>query len=522
MRKLCGLLLALIMLLSLVACGGEEPASAVSTPESVAESETDSEPVDVEESEPVDSEEESTSEAEGEETTADEEGTTTADEEEEKTTKRSTTKTTKRSTTKTSKKTTTKKTTEDTTERTTETTTTAAEENWEKPMTDYTAKKYTDYITYRTPLTNTYNKLTKDKELTVVYFGGSLTSGYGCTNRDKYSWRALSGEWLKEQFPDANITTVDTAIGESGTYLGTYRVQKDVIGSKPDLLFIEYAINDTYSRAGQQVAAMRFETIVREVREALPYCDIVTVLTTDKSYMAKSKNGLLFPTAQGHSDIAAAYDLPVVNIGAGLANGIAKSEKNDTWWTNDTIWKTYFVDTVHPNNKGHKQYYLCMEEYLENSLLGTDYTGFASVKRTLPAVVSDHLLDGNRQSITGEKLQTHFVADKSNGAAYNAGKFNSSTSQTPHIGYYEIKASGEVTFTFDGTEFAVWTDLYQPAELTYSVDGGAQKTITCDDHAPTEVVADLEPGEHTITLKASAAWKIGALFTRDASKQTEK
>ena len=38
---------------------------------------------------------------------------------------------------------------------------------------------YDDYINYRDPLANTYRRLTEDKKLKAVYFGGSVTAGYG-------------------------------------------------------------------------------------------------------------------------------------------------------------------------------------------------------------------------------------------------------------------------------------------------------------------------------------------------------
>ena len=484
MRKWLTVLMAALLLLSLAACGGKSDAD----PESVGQSE----PVTPESDAPNAS---TTSQKPTSSGTTSSARPTTSDRQ-----------------TPTKEKTTT----------TSATATTTAKPNWETPMTSYKSNDYTACITYRTPLTNTYNKLTKDKELTVVYFGGSLTNGYGCTDIDKYSWRARSGQWLKDTFPNANIKTVDTAIGESGTYLGTYRVQKDVIGSKPDLLFIEYAINDTYSGATAAVAGMRFETIVREVRRALPYCDIVTVITTDKAFASQSYNLQLYPTAKGHCDIAAAYDLPVVNIGAGMVRNIAKIESNTSWWSNSTIWKKYFKDNVHPYDNGHEQYYLCIKEYLENSLLHTNYSGLASKKRSVPAVVSDRLLDGNRQSITGDKLQAHFVADKSQNAVYDPGTFVSSTSQTPHIGFYEVSKGGKITFTFEGTEFAMWTSLKSPAKLTYSVDGGAESTISFGKHNPTPVVEGLSSGKHTITVSANAGMKIGALFTRDETKQTLK
>ena len=46
--------------------------------------------------------------------------------------------------------------------------------------------EFNEYNNYRKPLTHTYKKLTEDKELTVVYFGGSVTAGYGSSDPAKY------------------------------------------------------------------------------------------------------------------------------------------------------------------------------------------------------------------------------------------------------------------------------------------------------------------------------------------------
>ncbi len=382
---------------------------------------------------------------------------------------------------------------------------------------------YSDSITYRTPLTNTYNKLTRDKELTVVYFGGSLTNGYGCADIHTESWRAKSGAWLQTNFPDASIKLIDTAIGESGTHLGVYRVQRDVIGNKPDLLFVEYAINDLYDKAGQELAALRFETIVREVRCALPECDIVTVLTTNKNTAPITKSGGYFAEAAGHNSIATAYGLPVLNIGKGMLDSIAQIENNATWWDDLSIWNAYFIDGVHPNSTGHNQYFLVVKEFLENSLLHTDYTGYSTTPHDMPAVQNAYLFDGNRRSVAGIAMGDSYVAAQSRGVAMNAtATFYSGTSQTPHTGYYLVEDGGYITFRFEGTDFSVWTNLYHPNTLTYSVDGGTEETIPFDGHAPTAVVTDLSSGTHTITLKANTEMKVGYLYSRDKTKQTRK
>ena len=417
----------------------------------------------------------------------------------------------------------------------------------EAPTTNYKSTKYADWGCFTNNganLVNTYNKLTKDKQLKVAYFGGSLTNGYGCgqegdpngtiaqgIDRNLYSWRALSGKWLKDNFPQADITTVDAAIGESGTYLGVYRVQDDIINNNPDLLFVEYAINDDYfTRSNGQTtqeayknAALQFETIIREVKEALPECDIVVVLTTDNEKLSVTYSGELFNTAQAHYDVAAAYGLPVVNIGLGLARGIAEAENNATWWDNKTILKKYIYDIVHPYSTGHYYYYLCMEEFLENNLLYSELEGLSSSRYHLPAVQSEHLMDGDRLNIFGSEMKKYFDSSKSSQASFNEGTFVTGTSDTPRKGYYEVKNGGSIAFNFTGTEFTIWSNVNWSGlqdKFTYTIDEGEAKVLNGSTHAPTIVVSGLTSGEHSIVIKATADMQIAALFVRDAEKQT--
>jgi len=374
-------------------------------------------------------------------------------------------------------------------------------------------KKYDKYINYRAPLTHTYNRLKNDKELNIVYFGGSVTAGYGSTNA-AYSWRGLSMKWFSEKFPDANINFINTAIGESGTYLGTFRVKQDVINQNPDLLFIEYAINDTYKGSSKDQAALQYETIVREVRTALPNCDIVTLLVTDKE---RSKSlPELYPTAAGHEKIAKAYNIPTINVGAALVDSLKNPDKE---------WSKYFIDTVHPSDAGYKKYYDCLEEYLNNSLLYTDYSGLKEGHK-MPKLQSKNLLDGTRMSIFGVKMRSYLINSK--GFRYSYDLYYG-PADTPHNGYYysEGNTDSEITFRFFGTEFAIWTNFYKKSTVTISVDGGEEESVVCDSHAPTLLAKELAPGNHYIVIKPtvygdSDQMKIGAIFFRDDTKQTGK
>lgn len=373
---------------------------------------------------------------------------------------------------------------------------------------------YDNYINYRDTLANTYCKLTNDKKLKVVYFGGSVTAGYGSTNAGLYSWQSLSAAWLKNKFPDADISVVNTAIGESGTLLGTYRVQKDVIAQSPDLLFIEYAINDKYKGSTKEQAALQYETIVREVRTALPECDIVTLFVTDRSVSELLPE--LYPTAEGHETIAAAYNISTVNVGAALVGSMSDTEKE---------WSKYFIDTVHPTDEGYKKYYDCLEEFLYNSLICEEHSS-GITEHTMPKIQSDHLLDGNRRSLVGIKMRPYLVSTE--GFDYVDELYYGPLS-TPHIGYYSCSAETEdarITFRFNGTEFLIWTDFYNDCAVDISVDGGKEKRVVCSSHAPSMLVSELVPGEHYITVKPAVfgdavdEMKIGAIFFRDDTKQS--
>ena len=248
---------------------------------------------------------------------------------------------------------------------------------------------FMDHINYRASLKHTYEKLTKDKALNVVYFGGSVTAGYGSSDPNEYSWRALIGKWLSAEFPNAQINNINRALGESGTYLGANRVQMDIISVKPDLLFIEYSINDRYYKSTYEKAASQYETIIREVKAALPDTDIVTILVTDQRCLELNREGKLHIQAQAHEDIAQAYHIPTIHAGRYLAKTVEYSTAN---------WSSYAIDIVHLNDAGYEIYYQVIREFMHQSLLCTDFSK-PQEQFVMSPIISNELFDGNRTVI---------------------------------------------------------------------------------------------------------------------------
>ena len=93
-------------------------------------------------------------------------------------------------------------------------------------------------------LENTLYKLNHHKNFTVAYFGGSITEGAGSSSYEK-CWAGLTTAWLRERFPDCEIRGIQAAIGGTGSTLGLFRCDENVTAYKPDLVFYEFACNDS-------------------------------------------------------------------------------------------------------------------------------------------------------------------------------------------------------------------------------------------------------------------------------------
>jgi len=145
--------------------------------------------------------------------------------------------------------------------------------------------------------------------VTVAYLGGSITEQKG--------WRVKTTAYLKEAFPQAAITECDAAIGGTGSALGAFRVGHDVLGAKPDLMFVEFSVND----GGVQPATIvrNMEGIVRRTWRASPQTDIVFAYTITVGNTNAYLKGRLPVEALAHEKVAERYGIPSVCFGPRVA-----------------------------------------------------------------------------------------------------------------------------------------------------------------------------------------------------------
>ena len=85
-------------------------------------------------------------------------------------------------------------------------------------------------------------KLESKQEVTIAFIGGSITEGL--TAGPEKCWAKLTYDRLCEKYPDTKINYVNAGLSGTPSVLGNIRLQRDVLDHKPDMVFVEFAVND--------------------------------------------------------------------------------------------------------------------------------------------------------------------------------------------------------------------------------------------------------------------------------------
>lgn len=86
-----------------------------------------------------------------------------------------------------------------------------------------------------------------NRTVNFVFHGHSVPSGYAQTpNVTLLSYPHQFHRLLKDRFPYAVVNVITTSIGGEQSEQGALRMRREVLCHRPDVLFIDYALNDRY------------------------------------------------------------------------------------------------------------------------------------------------------------------------------------------------------------------------------------------------------------------------------------
>lgn len=150
----------------------------------------------------------------------------------------------------------------------------------------------TEELRVRDGLPNFFQKLKAGEDVTVGYIGGSITNGG--------LWRAKSIEWFNSEYPAANISHVNAAIGGTAPDYGACRINNHLLIHNPDMVFIEYRVNN-----GGVYQGRALEGMIPQIWKHNPNAEICIVYTISK--------GMIDDIAKGNQTRAGVFMEPVAN-----------------------------------------------------------------------------------------------------------------------------------------------------------------------------------------------------------------
>ncbi len=342
-------------------------------------------------------------------------------------------------------------------------------------------------------LPNVLAKIDAGGTVKVAYLGGSITAAPG--------WRVQSREWLQKEYPEATFEEIHAAIGGTGSDLGVFRLERDVLRHKPDLLFVEFAVNDGTAPRDRIHKAM--EGIVRQTWKADPATDICYVYTLHEKMLPDLQRGRMPKAASAMEELADHYGIPSIHFGVEVARLvdagelIFKADKPKDFAAKPRVFST---DGVHPHvQTGHRIY---------TETIGRSWPklrkagGRAGARRLKEPLRADNWEQAKMVAIRPEMLSGGWVKLPPNHRL--AKRFSRNM---PEL-YQAIEPGSRLSFRFKGIAAGLF-DILGP-------DGG-RLSVRLDDAKPAErnridgyctyhrmsklnVASEIEPGVHTVEI----------------------
>ena len=309
-------------------------------------------------------------------------------------------------------------------------------------------------------------KARRGEEICVAAIGGSITAGGLQTKDPKNRYIARVANWFTQIFPKAKVRFVNAGIGGTNSLYGAMRVQRDVLSKKPDLVILEYAVNDNHPVPTFWAS---YEGVLRQIMREPQQPAVVQLFFMQR----KGENAQETQHMLGRH-----YDLPMVSF-------------RDAWWpeiySGRAKWEVMYADVVHPNDTGHILASELLIALLQEVNARPRHSAVAG-HQELPAPMITDLFANCRYAQYADLKPTQ----------------NNGWTLTPDGTKWESPATtdGGIEFGFEGRLLFMGYDIDEEAErfATFSIDGGdAQPLKKNPNRLP--LAEDLPAAQHRVRVE---------------------
>ena len=307
-----------------------------------------------------------------------------------------------------------------------------------------------------------FEKARRGEPVTVAAVGGSITAGGRQTQDPANRYIQHVARWFEVNFPNSKITFVNAGVGGTNSFYGAMRLQRDVLEKNPDLVIVEWAVNNL---PGKDFAES-YEGVLRQLLHSPRNIAVIELFFMHKD----GENAQMWQEILGRH-----YGLPMVSF-------------RDAWFpeltSGRTQWDDLYADVVHPKDAGHLLASQLLVKLLETSVAGkADSTQVTK----LPAPLISSSYENCVFSIY-ESLQP--VA-------------NTGWERSADQKFWESGKAGDlIEFEFAGQSLFLGYDFdkEQAPEALFSIDGGKQYALKEDAHRR-PIASDLSTGAHRLRIE---------------------
>ena len=190
-------------------------------------------------------------------------------------------------------------------------------------------------------------------KVTIGFIGGSITEAANESN-----WPEFIRSWFVQRFPDKRLWLENAAIGGTSSFSGLMRADRDLVERGCDLVFVEYAVND--STEPVELCRRPREGLLRKLLKN--GIDTVIVYTFNQPMYKDMAAGKVPWLIAEFEQLAERYGIPSVWMGLNAYNAVRSGRIS---WD---MWLPVAGGSIHPDYAGSMLYAEPVIEFLESEL----------------------------------------------------------------------------------------------------------------------------------------------------------
>jgi lysophospholipase L1-like esterase len=184
-------------------------------------------------------------------------------------------------------------------------------------------------------------KVEAEEHVTFAFLGGSITERYNGGREGCYG-KIFSDRFSEEYSSSDKIHFINAGLAGTDSLMGLIRVERDVLQYKPDLICIEFAVNDSKDALHREA----YESLLLRLLKSESKPAIILIFV-------RAQTGY---TCQGQMQAAGEYyQLPMISISDAISLMIEQGSMH---------WSDYADDHIHP----HKQGNMLMADCIKNCI----------------------------------------------------------------------------------------------------------------------------------------------------------